>query len=55
MAAKLKQLEASLAERTSEDVEFRDQESDEDEDERREYEELMRVHGKPAASVAKKP
>lgn len=55
MAARMKQLEASLAEPDDEDEDFREDGGSEDEDERMEYEALMRAHGRPAATVAKKP
>lgn len=55
MAARMKQLEASLAEPDDEDAEFRGDGSDEEEDERMEYEALMKAHGRPAATVVKKP
>lgn len=50
MAARMKKLEASLAEPDDEAHGGASDEDEVDEDERMEYEELMRVHGKPAAT-----
>ena len=55
MAARMQQLEASLADPDDEGDDFREGGSDEDDEEKMEYELLMRAHGKPAASVAIKP